>query len=80
MRKTSILCTIVLLVTGFLFASPSWVGFLGTDPYQQNTATVDGDEQEHTPHIQVSKASIHTDGPTLSGTVQKVWGLFTYAS
>lgn len=48
MKKSLILCTIILLVTGFLFASPSWIGVQGTGAYQQNTTTIGGVEQENT--------------------------------
>ncbi|HAF85701.1 MAG TPA: hypothetical protein DCG32_04905 [Sphaerochaeta sp.] len=51
MKKTLILCTIILLVTGFLFAAPSWIGVQGVGSYQQNTTTIDGDEQEHTANL-----------------------------
>lgn len=48
MKKTLILCTVILLSAGFLFASPSWIGVQGTVSYQQNTTTVLTVEQENT--------------------------------
>ncbi len=48
MKKTLILCTIILLVTGFLFASPSWIGVQGVGSYQQNTTTFTSGDQEST--------------------------------
>ena len=48
MKKPLILCTIILLVSGFLFASPSWIGVQGTGSYQQNTTTISGGEQDNT--------------------------------
>ena len=48
MKKTFILVTIILLVSGFLFAAPSWLGVQGIGSYQQNTTTVNNVEQENT--------------------------------
>ncbi len=48
MKKSLILFTVILLVTGFLFASPSWIGVQGVGAYQQNTTTIGGSEQKNT--------------------------------
>jgi len=48
MKKTIILLTIILLVSGFLFAAPSWIGVQGVGSYKQNTTTISGVEQDHT--------------------------------
>jgi len=51
MKKTLILVTIILLVSGFLFASPSWIGAQGTVSQQENTTTVGSVEQETTTNL-----------------------------
>ncbi len=48
MKKSLIAITIVLLVTGALFASPSWIGALGNVSYQHNTTDISGLEQKNT--------------------------------
>jgi len=48
MKKTFILLTVILLVSGFLFAAPSWIGVQGTGSYKQNTTTISGVEQDNT--------------------------------
>lgn len=48
MKKSLIALSIILLVTGALFASPSWLGVQGIGSYQKNTTTVLGVEQENT--------------------------------
>ncbi len=48
MKKSLIAITIVLLVTGVLFASSSWIGAQGTVSQQKNTTTVGSLEQETT--------------------------------
>lgn len=48
MKKTLIACMIILLVSGALFASSSWIGGQGVVSYQKNTTTVLGTEQENT--------------------------------
>lgn len=47
MKKTLILCTIILLSAGFLFASPSWVGGQGTVSYYQSTTDIDSSDQKN---------------------------------
>ncbi|MDD4220415.1 MAG: hypothetical protein PHR10_09565 [Sphaerochaetaceae bacterium] len=44
MKKTCIVLAITLLATGFLFASPSWIGMQGTASVKQETGT----DEEHT--------------------------------
>lgn len=48
MKKSLILFTSILLVTGFLFASASWIGVQGAGSYQQNTTTIGSSDQENT--------------------------------
>lgn len=48
MKKPLILLATLLLVSGFLFASPSWMGVQALSSYQKNTTTVLGVEQENT--------------------------------
>lgn len=48
MKKSLFLITSILLATGLLFASPSWIGVQGVGAYQQNTTTIGVVEQENT--------------------------------
>ena len=52
MKKSLFLITSILLATGLLFASPSWIGVQGTGSYTQETTTFTflglQTEQEHT--------------------------------
>lgn len=60
MKKAFIAVTIILLVTGALFASPSWIGGQGIVSNQKNTTTVGAIEQE---------TSTNLAGLNIAGTI-----------
>ncbi len=58
-----ILCTIILLSAGFLFASPSWIGVQGTGSYQQDTTDIGSADQKNT----VTLGGLHIAGTIYPG-------------
>lgn len=51
MKKTLILCTVILLTAGFLFASPSWIGVQGIGSYYQSTTDIDSSDQKNSTNL-----------------------------
>ncbi|HKM08404.1 MAG TPA: hypothetical protein VJ869_15715 [Sphaerochaeta sp.] len=60
MKKAFIAVTIILLITGTLFASPSWIGAQGVVSNQKNTTTVGAIKQE---------TSTNLAGLNIAGTI-----------